>query len=160
MRINAIALALALFLSLHLSHAAGQADVLADISSSTSTPLDINAASAEQLAQALPGIGPAKALRIVQWRVQNGLFDNIEQLQEVKGIGPKTLEKLRPLVRVGTEAEARKTRLQHDLGEEAVQVKIHRVIDGATLAAQPQAVSQVPARPWFQRSVLDIMRTH
>ncbi len=160
MRIIAIFLVLALFLPFHLSHAASQPDIAINISSSTSPPLDINAASAEQLAEALPGIGPAKALRIVQWREQNGHFDNIEQLQEVKGIGPKTLEKLRALVRVGTEAAARKTRLQHDLKEEAVKVKIHRVIDGATLAAQPEAVSQLPARPWFQRSALDIMRTH
>ena len=140
----------------HLSHAAGEPEV----SVPTSQELDINAASVEELAEKLPGIGPAKALRIVQWREQNGLFHNIEQLQEVKGIGPKTLEKLRAFVRVGTEAEARNTRFQHDFEEEAVRMKIHRVVNGATLAAQPEAVSQVPDRPWFQRSVLDIMRTH
>ena len=126
----------------------------------TSQSIDINVASAGQLAETLPGIGPAKALRIVQWREQNGLFRNIEQLQEVKGIGPKTLEKLRALVRVGTDAEATNTRLQHDMQESAVRVKIHRVIDGAMLAAQPEAISQVPTKPWFQRPALDIMRTH
>lgn len=147
---------LLVLLPLQPGHAADQP------SASIVTPplLDINTATAEQLAQALPGIGPAKALRIVQWREHNGKFNSVEQLQEVKGIGPKTLEKLRALVRVGREAEARKTRLQHNLREEAVQVKIHRVIDAATLAARPEAVSQVPAKPWYQRSVMDIMRTH
>lgn len=154
--IASVLIFLLLLLPSHLGHAADGPEA----PSATSQPLDINAASVEQLAEKLPGIGPAKALRIVQWREQNGLFLNIEQLQEVKGIGPKTVEKLRALVRVGTEAEARKTRLQHDLHEEAVQMKIHRVIDGALLAAQPEALSQLPSTPWFQRSVLDIMRTH
>ena len=154
--IASVLMLLLLLLPSHLGHAADELEAPGD----TSHPLDINAASVEQLAEKLPGIGPAKALRIVQWRQKNGFFLNIEQLQEVKGIGPKTVEKLRALVRVGTEAEARKTRLQDDLHEEAVRVKIHRVIDGAALAATPEAVSQVPSRPWYQRSVLDIMRAH
>ena len=150
------ALVLLLLLPSHPGFAADKQDA----PTATSQHVDINAASVEQLAEKLPGIGPAKALRIVQWREQNGLFRDIEQLQEVKGIGPKTLEKLRAFIRVGTEAEARNTALQHNLQEEAVRIKIKRVIDGATLAAQPEAVLQVPGRAWFQRSVLDIMRTH
>lgn len=122
--------------------------------------LDINTATAGQLAEQLPGIGPAKALRIIQWREQHGPFEDVEQLQEVKGIGPKTLEKLRALVRIGTEAQARKTRLQEDLREEAVRLKVHRIIDGARLAAKTEAVEQAPTSPWFQRSALDILRAH
>lgn len=156
MPIIASTLIFILFLPYHLCYAADPPS----ISIATAQLLDINAASAEQLAEKLPGIGPEKALRIVRWREQNGQFLSVEQLQEVKGIGPKTLEKLRALVRVGTEAEARKTRMQNDLEEKSIQMKIHRVIDGAILAAQPEAISQAPARAWFQRSVLDIMRTH
>jgi len=135
-----------LLLSLNLSHAADS--------------LDINAASAGQLARQLPGIGPAKALRIIQWREQHGPFEHIEQLLEVKGIGPKTLEKLRAFVRIGTEAQARKTRQQQHLREEAVRLGVHRIIDGARLAAQTKLIEHAPTRPWFQRSALDIMRTH
>jgi len=58
-------------------------------------PLDLNSATAEQLDE-LPGIGPALAERIVAYRAEHGSFAQIDQLNEVKGIGEKTLEKLRP----------------------------------------------------------------
>lgn len=60
-------------------------------------PLDLNAATLEQL-DTLPGIGPALAARIVAYRDEHGPFRQIEQLNEVKGIGARTLEKLRPLL--------------------------------------------------------------
>ena len=50
------------------------------------SPLNINAASAEELA-GLPGIGEALAERIVAWREENGPFENIEDIMNVKGIG-------------------------------------------------------------------------
>ena len=62
--------------------------------------VDINSASAEELAAALPGIGPSKASSIVEWREANGPFRTIEQLLEVSGIGPRTLENIRPFVRL------------------------------------------------------------
>lgn len=62
-------------------------------------PLDVNRASAADL-QHLPGIGPALAGRIIAWRAENGVFDAVEQLTDVSGIGEKTLEKLRPLVEI------------------------------------------------------------
>ena len=62
-------------------------------------PLDLNAATAEQL-DALPGIGPVTAAAIVAWRTANGRFATVDQLGEVDGIGPGRLEKLRPMVRV------------------------------------------------------------
>lgn len=58
-------------------------------------PLDLNSATAEQL-DTLPGIGPALAERIVAYRAEHGPFAQVEQLNDVKGIGDKTLEKLRP----------------------------------------------------------------
>ena len=59
--------------------------------------LNINTASTEAL-QTLPNIGPQMAQRIVDHRKQHGMFDSVDALQNVKGIGAKTLEKLRPFV--------------------------------------------------------------
>ena len=59
--------------------------------------LNINTASAEAF-QTLPNIGAKMAQRIVDYRTQNGKFANVDGLQNVKGIGAKTLEKLRPFV--------------------------------------------------------------
>ena len=59
--------------------------------------LNINTASVEEL-QTLPGIGAQMAQRIVDHRERQGKFASVGALQKVKGIGAKTLEKLRPLV--------------------------------------------------------------
>jgi len=56
--------------------------------------VNINNASETELV-ALPGIGPSKAKAIAEYRQQNGGFKSIDDLQQVKGIGPATLEKLR-----------------------------------------------------------------
>jgi len=64
-------------------------------------PVDINAASAEEL-QRLPGIGPVIAERIVAWRREHGRFHSPDDLARVPGIGPRTAERLRPMVRAGT----------------------------------------------------------
>ncbi len=63
-------------------------------------PVKLNAATAAEL-QRLPGIGPAMAKRIIDYRTQYGPFRSVTDLLSVKGIGPKTLEKLTPLVTVG-----------------------------------------------------------
>ena len=59
--------------------------------------LNINTASAEAF-QTLPNIGAKMAQRIVDYRTQNGDFVSVDGLQNVKGIGAKTLEKLRPFI--------------------------------------------------------------
>ena len=61
------------------------------------TPVSINRASVDEL-QTLPGIGPAMAGRIVAFRIENGQFRKLEDLLKVKGIGPKTFEKLKSFV--------------------------------------------------------------
>ncbi len=61
--------------------------------------IDLNTATQAEL-ESLPGIGPALARRILDDRGRFGPFATVESLTRVKGIGPKTLERLRPLVRV------------------------------------------------------------
>ena len=53
--------------------------------------VNINHATAKDIAVTLKGIGLKKAEAIVEWRETNGKFTYIEQLIEVKGIGEKTL---------------------------------------------------------------------
>ncbi|MCC4263721.1 ComEA family DNA-binding protein [Oceanimonas baumannii] len=61
------------------------------------TSININTASAEQLAQ-LSGVGPAKADAIVQYRDANGPFKSVDDLAQVRGIGEATVEKNRHLL--------------------------------------------------------------
>jgi competence ComEA-like helix-hairpin-helix protein len=66
-------------------------------------PLNVNTADVATL-QALPGIGPALAERIVADREARGLFRTPEDLLRVPGIGPKRWERIRPLVRLAEES--------------------------------------------------------
>lgn len=60
-------------------------------------PVNLNTASEADL-DSLPRIGPATAAAIVEWRDMNGGFKAVEDLLNVRGIGPATLEALRPYV--------------------------------------------------------------
>jgi len=59
--------------------------------------VNINTATAEELDR-LPGIGPAKARAIIEYRETYGRFETPEQLMEVKGIGQKTFERLKDMI--------------------------------------------------------------
>ncbi|MCS6829177.1 MAG: helix-hairpin-helix domain-containing protein [Armatimonadota bacterium] len=61
--------------------------------------ININTANAEQL-ESLPGVGPAIAQAIIEYRRQNGGFQSVDELLEVSGIGPKKMEQIRPYVTV------------------------------------------------------------
>ncbi|SUA19916.1 ComE1 [Neisseria meningitidis] len=65
--------------------------------------VNINAASQQEL-EALPGIGPAKAKAIAEYRAQNGAFKSVDDLTKVKGIGPAVLAKLKDQASVGAPA--------------------------------------------------------
>lgn len=65
--------------------------------------LDLNRASATDL-EAVPGLGPVLAGRIVEFRQQQGPFRRLDDLLQIKGIGPKLLEKIRPYVVIIDEA--------------------------------------------------------
>jgi len=63
--------------------------------------LNINTADEAQL-EALPGIGPTLARRIVAYRETHGPFATVDDLLAVSGIGPTLLDKLRPWITTGT----------------------------------------------------------
>lgn len=64
-----------------------------------SFPLDLNTAAAEQL-EALPGIGPVLAQRIVRYRQSHGTFNVVDSLINVPGIGAERLKKIRSKITV------------------------------------------------------------
>ncbi|WP_425308533.1 ComEA family DNA-binding protein [Ammonicoccus fulvus] len=65
----------------------------------TPAKVNLNTATAAQL-DALPGVGPVTAEKIIAWRAQHGKFTRIEELQEVPGIGPKSFAEIAPHVTV------------------------------------------------------------
>ena len=101
-----LALLLALFLrdraalsaapvTVETENAVPQESFLPDVS-----PLDVNSASAEELA-GLPGIGEVLAQRIVDYRTANGPFEAVEDLLSVSGIGEKRLTELEGRITIG-----------------------------------------------------------
>lgn len=64
-------------------------------------PVNVNTATAVELADSLDGIGEAKAQAIVAYRTKNGAFKSADQLTEVKGIGLKTVEKNASFIKLG-----------------------------------------------------------
>lgn len=81
-------------------------------------PLDLNRITQEQL-EALPGVGPSLASRVLDYRKANGGFKSVDELDNVKGIGEKKLEDLRPLLRVEGEKSASKNASTADTLDES-----------------------------------------
>src|SRR5687768_2759913 len=63
-------------------------------------PIDVNRATAAEL-ELLPRVGPALAARIVEERERAGPFRSIADLERVRGIGPRTIERIAPLATAG-----------------------------------------------------------
>jgi competence protein ComEA len=76
--------------------AAGAAAAPAGAPSPTA-PVDLNTATAEQL-DALPGVGPVTAQKIVDYRTQHGPFTSVDDLDAIPGIGPARIADLQGLV--------------------------------------------------------------
>ena len=97
--------------------------------------LNLNTATEQDLAEALPGIGPAKARAIVTRRVQKGGFRNVRELLEVPGIGQKTLEKLEPLLFVSSDPAS------------TASLMVRPVLSGVTSSSLPAAVPAATPAP-------------
>jgi competence ComEA-like helix-hairpin-helix protein len=99
-----VTLAMPTLLVIIVLYQATQRTVLLDdpgapMGSSSSLPemrIDINSAGVAELAM-LPSIGPALAERIVGYRQQHGPFATVDDLHRVSGIGPATLDRIRPM---------------------------------------------------------------
>lgn len=79
--------------------AAGAGGTSGAVGAESGGQVNLNSATTEAL-DALPGIGPATAKAIVSYRDSHGPFHSVDDLDNVDGIGPSKLEKLRPLVTV------------------------------------------------------------
>lgn len=67
--------------------------------------VDINSADAGTLAEELTGVGEVRAAAIIEYREENGPFESVGELTEVRGIGSATLEKNRDSLALGAAEE-------------------------------------------------------
>lgn len=78
---------------------AGDAEPIPRTDPAPTRAININTATPAEL-ELLPGVGPALAARIADYRQLHGPFKAVEELDHVSGIGPRTLEKIRPYATV------------------------------------------------------------
>jgi competence protein ComEA len=77
--------------------ATGSGSAGAGAAQTQTAPVQLSTATLEQL-DTLPGVGPATAQKILDYRAKHGAFSSVDELDAVPGIGPKRLEQLRDLV--------------------------------------------------------------
>lgn len=68
--------------------------------------VNINSATAQEIAETLNGVGLSKAEKIVEYREANGPFRHIDELVNVKGIGLRTVDKNRDAISLGSVPES------------------------------------------------------
>ena len=107
--------------------------------------VNINTATKDEL-DGLKGIGPAKAQAIFDYRTKNGPFKSVDDLKNVNGIGPKTLEDLRKDVAVSGASTAAKPGATSASPAKAAEVPKLPAPAAPSKAAEP-AKAAVPATP-------------
>lgn len=70
------------------------------VSAEEAVSVNVNTASAEEIATALVGVGLTKAQAIVEYREANGAFQDLYELENVKGIGTRTIDRNESRIRV------------------------------------------------------------
>jgi len=78
-----------------------RSDTPVPVESDVDDRINVNTASAAEL-ESLPGIGPALAERIIEFRTVNGQFENIEELAQINGISVAMVEEMSGLISVGS----------------------------------------------------------
>ncbi len=94
-----IAVLMMLALGVGMAEAQGSSRAPAAAKETMETPVNLNTATAAQL-ETLPGVGPATAQRILEYRQKSGGFKKIEELMNIRGIGETSFLKLKALVSV------------------------------------------------------------
>jgi len=104
---------LALFLTLFVSAPPTAVSPVAEVqdtkAAAPAQAVNVNTGTVQQF-EALPGIGPSTAQRIVSYREKNGPFKKLEDLMNIQGIGEKSFLKLRPYLTLGAQADAKATK--------------------------------------------------
>ena len=99
--------------------------------------VQINLATASEIAEALSGIGEKKAQAIVAYREKNGKFKSVDELTNVRGIGEKLVERNRKLIGVSGSTEIK--------AGNSLTPKVSDKADSADSAAKPAGAADKPA---------------